>query len=265
MPTANELFDRYVSKGPVEPEVFGGLELYVAEGDLLLDKVQLDALCQQLAKRMAGVLPGDMKEGLVAMTDDGDHILRWRPGKLLSYAVVKNSFGNNAWYETAVDAMHQATASWESICGVEFEHLAALDTGITAGAESPAFLVGRVNAGGDFIAAAFFPDDPPVRRRVVIDPSFFAANLNYDRVGVLRHELGHVLGFRHEHILSGAPAICPNEDVEHILPLGVYDPKSVMHYFCGGSGTRELEFSLRDREDAPKVYGPPHTTFRYYD
>jgi hypothetical protein len=30
---------------------------------------------------------------------------------------------------------------------------------------------------------------------VLIDPSFFADDLLFDRVGVLRHELGHTLAF----------------------------------------------------------------------
>ena len=64
------------------------------------------------------------------------------------------------------------------------------------------FTVRHVDAGGQFIAAAFFPTYPPLRRRVLIDPSYFADDLSFDRVGVLRHELGHVLGFRHEHIVA---------------------------------------------------------------
>src|SRR5258705_182690 len=71
--------------------------------------------------------------------------------------------------------------------------------------EGALFTVRFLDVGGQFIAAAFSPNDPISRRRVVIDPSYFAAQPSFDPIGVLRHELGHVLGFRHEHIRQGAP------------------------------------------------------------
>jgi hypothetical protein len=119
------------------------------------------------------------------------------------------------------------------------------------------FTVRHIDAGGVFIAAGFFPTQPPARRRLQIDPSYFAADLEYDSVGVLRHELGHVLGFRHEQIRSGAPATCPDEDTEGVVELGQYDPTSVMHYFCGGVGSKQMDISALDRAGAQLVYGPP--------
>ena len=51
-----------------------------------------------------------------------------------------------------------------------------------------------------------------------VDPIFF--NSQYDPVGVFRHELGHVLGYRHEHI-RGIPG-CGFED-SRWQPLTPYD------------------------------------------
>ncbi|UTW61819.1 hypothetical protein KFE98_17670 [bacterium SCSIO 12741] len=73
----------------------------------------------------------------------------------------------------------------------------------------------------------------------------------------MRHELGHVLGFRHEHIRSGAPAKCPNENTSGTINLTQYDPRSVMHYFCGQVGSKDLSFTDVDVRGAQKVYGPP--------
>jgi hypothetical protein len=100
---------------------------------------------------------------------------------------------------------------------------------------------------------------------VWIDPSFFVPTLPFDRVGVLRHELGHVLGFRHEHIRSGAPPICPDEATHHTIDLTQYDPQSVMHYFCGNVGSKQLAITAVDRAGARLVYGPPDREVAYCD
>jgi len=36
-----------------------------------------------------------------------------------------------------------------------------------------------------------------------------------------------------------------------------YDPRSVMHYFCGGVGSLSLSFTDIDKTGAQLVYGPP--------
>jgi hypothetical protein len=100
-----------------------------------------------------------------------------------------------------------------------------------------------------------------MRRKVVFDSSYFRPGLRFNRVGVLRHELGHVLGFRHEHIRSGAPAECPGDDeAVKLFPFGEYDPRSVMHYFCGPVGNPDLRFSAGDRKGAQQLYGAPLST-----
>jgi hypothetical protein len=132
-------------------------------------------------------------------------------------------------------------------------------------AEQPIFTVELVNTGGRLIAAAFFPNDPPKERRVIIDPVFYSDNLGFNPIGVLRHELGHVLGFRHEHIRSGAPAVCPNEPLVNTINLTDYDPSSVMHYFCGGVGDKELRITDIDRQGSQLLYGPPDSEVVYHE
>jgi hypothetical protein len=160
--------------------------------------------------------------------------------------------------------MLQATAAWEAVCGVRFAYLSEYDSGTLPGRPDPLFWVRSHSSWGKFIAAAFFPDWPAPRRQVLIDPSFFSPSLSYDRVGVLRHELGHVLGFRHEHIDTGAPPECPGEDPLKVIDLTQYDPHSVMHYFCGGVGTRALDLTQKDIDGAVSMYGLPLGQFRFY-
>ncbi len=175
------------------------------------------------------------REPLVGIVDDEGRMVRWKKGLVLTYNVLKRSFASDAQYQTVVQAMRVATADWEAACGVNFKHLSDLDGGVAPGSPASLFRVQAVDAGGRFIAMAFFPNEPLARRAVVIDPSFFSPTLRFDRTGVLRHEFGHVLGFRHEHIRSEAPAICPDETTGNTINLSDYDPRSVMHYFCGGA------------------------------
>ena len=246
-----------------------GVTLWVAEGDTLLDQDQLKIYAdvrEQETKARAAAKQADAagfgtvhleepKHGLIAGTKDGK-IVRWKPGAKLTYRVARDSFGGNAaHYKLVVDSVLAATKEWEMTCGVDFEHRAALDTKPGVGPEGLLFVVKEFNASGKFIASSFFPSDPPERRVLLIDPSYYTTS--FDKIGVLRHELGHILGFRHEHIRNEAPPVCPNEPLWDTQVLTAYDPTSVMHYFCGGVGTNALKISSLDRKGAQQVYGPP--------
>jgi len=185
----------------------------------------------------------------------------------LSYCVLRSTFtiGGRAGYDLAVENMGKATQAWEAACGVSFLHRPELDDSAGTRPDGVLFTVREIDAAGKFIAAAFFPTDPAYRRRVLIDPSYYAPGLGFDRVGVLRHELGHVLGFRHEQIRSEAPPGCPGEDTYGTITLSDYDPRSVMHYFCGGVGDPDLKITPTDQSSAQKVYGPPLGGFLFVE
>ena len=263
--TAEEIFEEL--KATKKKVTIDDTLYYIVEGDLRLDEGQLFKYALELAakeERQAGGIEVQV-EPLVGITDDDGRIVRWKPGLVLTYNVLRSTFANDEQYQTVVDSMEVATSGWEATCGIRFQHLSDLDGGVPAGGQKPLFQVKGVNALGQFIAMAFFPDEPLSRREVVIDPSFFSPNLGFDRAGVLRHELGHVLGFRHEHIRSEAPAICPDEPLGNTINLGDYDPRSVMHYFCGNVGSRDLEITDLDREGAQRVYGLPERELHYFE
>jgi hypothetical protein len=157
--------------------------------------------------------------------------------------------------------MKLATAAWEGMCGVKFLYKSELDSKeISLGEVS--FPVVRQNGGGTTIAMAFFPNSPIDERLVYVFDGFYnKAPGSFDPTGVLRHELGHALGFRHEHIVPEAPDYFVPEDTNHIHRLTDYDPQSVMHYVGPGVGNPKLEFTTSDRVGAVDVYGRPHSQF----
>ncbi len=236
-----------------------GETLYIVEGDEVKDEDQLAiyALERETLQqaRELGLVDVVQERGLLGMRENGQ-IVRWAPGTALTYCVLRSTFATQQNYQMAVENMRRATKDWEATCGIKFQHLANLDQSTTITPQGVLFTVRQLDAGGRFIAASFFPNDPVQRRKILIDNSYFRPS-RFDKVGVLRHELGHVLGFRHEHIRSGAPPICPDEETVGTIELTRYDPQSVMHYFCGGVGNPALGITELDRIGAQRVYGAP--------
>jgi len=244
-----------------------GKSFYVAEGDLLVEEGNLEKYAAERAHNMKPQpATGDGTDALSRLIAIKDPIsgkaIRWKPGTVLSYCVLKRTFADTAKYNTVKINTKLAAFEWQAVCGIEFEYREQFDDTDDGASPDVLFTVQEVDVGGRFIAASFFPNDPPIRRVLVIDPTYYTTS--FDKVGVLRHELGHVLGFRHEQISSLAPPVCQGELVGEVIELTKYDPKSVMHYFCGGVGSKKLEITDVDKEGAVKLYGPSFDDMSFF-
>src|SRR5258708_1762801 len=241
----------------------GSRDYYILEGDIKLDRFELYNYYQERLQNVDTNITGRIKSGKLTMaTDASGNLAKWEDGKILYYSVMRNSFGSKSSYEKVVRNMKLATENWMNTCNVKFAYEPEYDTkDIDLEIDTSTnllFTVRQINAHGSFIAQAFFPGDPSFERILVIDPSYFSTS--FDSTGVFRHELGHVLGFRHEHIWSTENS-CKLENIIEghwgAKPLTNYDPYSVMHYVCGKSGSSKLEITDFDKKGSIRVYGAP--------
>ncbi len=224
---------------------------YVVEGDLLLNEAELSDYV--IGKGETGtqekpVLPNS--ELLVNLVNGKPDYYREIAKRKLTYAIDRNSFASQEQYDLVVKNVNLAGKEWAdacSTCKVQYIYLKQFDA--SPSHEQVNFIVRLNDVQGRYIAASFFPNYDRLRRYLNIDPSYFTTD--FDQVGVLRHELGHTLGYRHEHIRGIAG--CYSEDNQW-KPLTPYDPESVMHYFCGGAGSLMLRLTDTDKAGHRKLY-----------
>lgn len=192
--------------------------------------------------------------GALIVHHPGGEDARWDRARAsnLTYCV-STSFGDR--YDRVVAAMDAAAAEWEAAADVDLVHVEAEDGACTATNERVIFDVRPVR-GAYYYARAFFPDYERTRRNVLINESSFTPSQDeLTLTGILRHELGHALGFRHEHT---RPESGRCYEDSRWRALTAYDRASVMHYpHCNGTGSWALEITDRDREGAAALYGPP--------
>jgi len=207
---------------------------------------------------------------LIGVVNNQQEFKRWdsRTARNLTYSIDEASFSQySADPKTVKDVinktkkyMHTACTSWSSVCGVSFRqedvkplfrvvyHHDTLDPGL--------------------LASAFFPGD--ATRILHLYPLFPFHSTRPNPVGVLRHELGHILGFGHEHVHVMDAIIkkygSKYNETLNFEALTPYDSKSVMHYYFEGiGGTTEGELTTWDETGARFYYGASEDIFTEYE
>lgn len=223
---------------------------YVWDGDMLLDQDEVQSMLIARRIRQGPVRQGEL---LLQIRGDGQPGIWSRAKRKLTWAIDCSTFRSASECNQTATAMASAAHDWETVCPscqIKFRRVNAVSGIKAADGTGPNFVVRYNPDTADYIAISFFANDPAYKRYLLVTSDYFTSE--FDRVGVLRHELGHVLGYRHEH--NEAPSGCYFEDNQW-RPLTPYDPKSVMHYLCGGGGTTSLQFTASDKDGHRRAYG----------
>ncbi|WP_143177645.1 M57 family metalloprotease [Cystobacter ferrugineus] len=233
-------WEQFRSEVYVDPE-----GAFIVDGDIPLhDEKQLREFYELYVNR-----------GQLILNTVGGADTKWSDTQKLNLTYcVSTTFGTN--YDRVVQDMASAVGAWEGVANVNFIHVSAQDGSCTASNSNVLFDVRPVTTGGQYVARAFFPDDTRANRNVLIDRTAFGSLAPRTLAGVLRHELGHTLGFRHEHTRPEAGGGCYEDSNWRVLTT--YDSASVMHYpHCNGSQTGDLVITAKDQQGAVSIYGAP--------
>jgi hypothetical protein len=245
--------------------IVDGRRVYIVEWDIPMSESQL----YDYYTRHYVDTP---KSTVDLLTNGADNI--WQNSRQLELTYcVSNSFGSN--FSRMQTEMEQATQAWSDVVHVRFIYKPSEDGNCVDANTNIEFPVVPFASGG---ACAFLPDpegSPPCTsagRALVIDIADIdnwrnTGTPNLMTLGVLRHELGHILGLRHEHIREANNAndpSCPTGAVSEIQNPGPnraltgYDVNSTMHYpWCDGNDLTSSEVTDLDGEGTRSLYGQP--------
>jgi len=180
-----EEFERSVFKEPFP----GGK--YIVNGDVAFsDRKQLQEFFETRIKQE----PPQTRPGQLILAQAGGQDAVWNntQKKQITYCV-STTFA--ARHPSVVSAMQAATGAWSQVADVAFVYVASQDSTCTASNANVVFDVNPVNVNGQYLARAFFPNEPRASRNVLIDDSSFQLDPTgkLTLIGILRHELGHSL------------------------------------------------------------------------
>lgn len=247
-------YDEYKAQAYQEPDTGA----YVINGDELIENEA--AMEQSYNNFLQSISDAKLREEGYAVVEQGLAINRvngqddkWTAAQAanLTYCISQSSFGSR--YSAVVSAMNTATSAWESATGgrVNFVHASANDGKCSSRTSSVVFNVRQVST-SQYLARAFFPSSSRRSREILISVSSFGNISPWTLAGVLRHELGHTIGFRHEHTRPESGACFEDNNWR---ALTAYDSSSVMHYpQCNGTQTGDLVLTNLDKSGAASVY-----------
>lgn len=241
-------FDDFVASEVTYDEATGH---YVVEGDIIMN--DLEDVERYWAENLQ---PGALTIHTLSLGARD----RWSDAQKfdISYCIDKNGFSTSQYAEVQA-AMRVATAEWEKSAMVNFNYKSDQDSNCADNGSLNNNVKFEVHFGGDSgttTASMNFPNERGTfERELMVYRGAWNASPK-TLTGILMHELGHGLGFPHEHNRTSC-ATDASSDVEELTDL---DVESVMFYrqltSCGATW-RDYSLSTSDRNGAALVYGAP--------
>ena len=171
----------------------------------------------------------------------GKIIGRWTPNSVLTFNADSTSFPTLEALDYTLSALEWAVREWNEVCKayVRFERVSN---------DSPAVFQLRYkvndNANRDTLAQSFYPKPKPSQQRLLTIYSLCFGPKHYEHVrNIFLHELGHILGLRHE--------FAADEEEDKPVRLGPADAYSVMNYFHYWGHCR---ITAHDRDGLKELY-----------
>ena len=174
---------------------------------------------------------------------------KWSASQALNLTYcISTKFGSA--HDAVRDAVAGGAAKWESATsGINFIYVPSADGRCNTRNNAVLFSVEPTNNNGIY-ARAFFPSYSDRNRNVLVNAAL-TFNGDFPPENILGHELGHSIGFRHEHTRPEAGTCFEDNNWRALTP---YDSNSIMHYpWCNG-GPGALTFSNNDRAGADALY-----------
>ncbi|TGN66770.1 peptidase M16 [Nocardioides eburneiflavus] len=248
--TAVPAQDRVPTFGEFQASTFRDVAgQYVVNGDETIGSTKMlrDYYDEMIASYQAG--DGPSAELIINRVYGVDDKWSATTARNLTYCV-SNNFGTQK--ANIVNAMANGAYQWEAASsGVNFTYVPSADSNCRTTNNAVLFSVEPTYT-NQYIARAFFPSSSDNQRNVLVNASSLMSSGSWSPGNIMAHELGHTLGFRHEHTRPEAGTCFEDNNWR---PLTPYDSSSIMHYpQCNGTSSN-LSMTSTDRAGIRAVYG----------